>query len=258
MQEFYKYQGTGNDFIMVDNRDEVKSYSQTQIENLCDRRFGIGADGFILIEKTENFDFKMVYFNSDGRESTMCGNGGRCAVKFAKDLGIFEKETHFLAIDGPHTAEVDASGIVHLGMIDVLDIENTADGIFLNTGSPHLIIFTEDVSKINVKEKGAEIRYSDFWKARGGVNVNFLSKKANDSISVRTYERGVEDETYSCGTGVTAAAIAAYTTTQVEAKNIAIETLGGHLNVKFENNVSNVFSNIQLIGPALFVFKGAF
>ncbi len=258
MQEFFKYQGTGNDFIMVDNRMDQISYEQTQIEKLCDRRFGIGADGFILIQNEVDFDFKMVYYNSDGRESTMCGNGGRCAVKFAKDLGIFENNTDFLAIDGPHTAEVDEAGIVHLGMIDVTNIENTPDGIFINTGSPHLIIFTEDLKKINVKEKGAELRYSDFWKARGGVNVNFVSKKSDEGIAVRTYERGVEDETYSCGTGVTAAALAVFVSKKVEANIVPIETLGGHLKVTFENISLNNFTKIQLIGPAIFVFKGVF
>jgi diaminopimelate epimerase len=258
MQEFYKYQGTGNDFIMVDNRVEMKTYAQPEIEKLCDRRFGIGADGFILIENQNGFDFKMVYYNSDGRESTMCGNGGRCAVKFAKDLGIFETETDFLAIDGPHKSSIDIAENVHLGMIPVTEIETTSDGIYLNTGSPHLIIFTENLSQLNIKEAGSKLRYSDFWNARGGVNVNFVQKNSDDSISVRTYERGVEDETYSCGTGVTAAAIAGYFTEKIPTDHIKIKTLGGNLEVTFKSNTNKTFDSIMLCGPAKFVFKGYF
>jgi diaminopimelate epimerase len=258
MQEFFKYQGTGNDFIMVDNRMSQKTYAQAQIEKLCDRRFGIGADGFILIENLEGFDFKMVYYNSDGRESSMCGNGGRCAVKFAKDLGIFDTETTFLAIDGSHKANITTDGSVSLGMIPVTEIETKPDGIFLDTGSPHMIIFTDDVTKINIKQEGAKVRYSDFWKARGGVNVNFVQKISNDSISVRTYERGVEDETYSCGTGVTAAAIAGHFSNKISSELIKITTLGGSLNVSFRLVSNQSYSDIELIGPALFVFKGVF
>jgi diaminopimelate epimerase len=258
MQDFFKYQGTGNDFVMVDNRTKQQTYGQVQIEKICDRRFGIGADGFILIENHPDFDFKMVYYNSDGRESTMCGNGGRCAVKFAKDLGIFENQTNFIAIDGPHTATVASDGTVHLGMIPVSEIETTTDGLFLNTGSPHLIIFTNNVISINVKEEGAKLRYSDFWKARGGVNVNFVQVISDNSISVRTYERGVEDETYSCGTGVTAAAIASYFSQKINSMHIDIKTLGGNLQVGFESINKLTFKNIDLCGPALFVFKGVF
>jgi diaminopimelate epimerase len=258
MQDFFKYQGTGNDFVMIDNRAQQKTYGQDIIEKLCDRRFGIGADGFILLENIPGYDFKMVYFNADGRESSMCGNGGRCTVKFAKDLGIFENHTSFMAIDGEHSATVSKDGIVNLGMIAVSEIESLPKGYFLNTGSPHLIIFDENTREIDVKKEGSVIRYSDYWKDRGGVNVNFVSKNGQNQIFVRTYERGVEDETFSCGTGVTAAALATHFINKASNKKIDIQTLGGNLSVEFETEDSGIYKNIGLIGPAQLVFKGQF
>jgi diaminopimelate epimerase len=252
MTKFFKYQGTGNDFVMIDNRLGGFDDSIKNVEFLCHRRFGIGADGLILIENAEGFDFKMRYFNADGKEGSMCGNGGRCAVKFALDLCIFEKTCSFIAVDGPHHATVE-NDEVSLGMIDVEGIFDETNGYFLNTGSPHLVIFEEDLDNLDVKTKGAAIRYSDYWLSKGGVNVNFVQIIDNENIKVRTYERGVEDETFSCGTGVTAAAIAASIKKGL-CQKIKIQTLGGKLKVSFE--IGQKFSEILLKGPALFVFEG--
>jgi diaminopimelate epimerase len=242
MTSFFKYQGTGNDFVMIDNRQMQFDDSIEHIEKLCHRRFGIGSDGLILIENAEGYDFRMRYFNADGREGSMCGNGGRCAVKFASDLGIFQGKTSFIAVDGPHVVEIIGDEVA-LGMIDVLEINEEENGFFLNTGSPHLVIFHENLELLDVKSVGSSIRYSDYWVNRGGVNVNFVEIIDNENIKVRTYERGVEDETYSCGTGVTASVLAA-----------SIKTLGGILKVKFSE--TEVFTDIHLIGPALRVFEG--
>ncbi|OYU65723.1 MAG: diaminopimelate epimerase [Cytophagaceae bacterium BCCC1] len=252
MTQFFKYQGTGNDFVMIDNREGGFDDSIKNVEFLCHRRFGIGADGLILIEKADGFDFRMRYFNADGKEGSMCGNGGRCAVKFASDLGIYETTTSFIAVDGPHHAMVE-NDEVSLGMIDVEEIIDETNGYFLNTGSPHLVIFQENLDNLDVKTQGAAIRYSDYWLSRGGVNVNFVQIIDNENLKVRTYERGVEDETFSCGTGVTAAAIASSVKKGLSQK-IKIQTLGGKLEVSFEGEQK--FSQILLKGPALFVFKG--
>ncbi len=252
MTKFFKYQGTGNDFVMIDNREGGFDDSIKNVEFLCHRRFGIGADGLILIENAEGFDFRMRYFNADGNEGSMCGNGGRCAVKFASDLGVFEKATSFRAVDGPHHATVNHQE-VSLGMIDVEEIFDETNGFFLNTGSPHLVIFQENLDSLDVKNQGSAIRYSDYWLSKGGVNVNFVQIIDNENIKVRTYERGVEDETFSCGTGVTAAAIASSVKKGLSQK-IKIQTLGGKLEVSFE--VEQKFSQILLKGPALFVFEG--
>lgn len=252
MTKFFKYQGTGNDFVMIDNRLGGFDDSIKNVQFLCHRRFGIGADGLILIENAEGFDFKMRYFNADGKEGSMCGNGGRCAVKFALDLCVFEKTCSFIAVDGPHHATVE-NDEVSLGMIDVEGIFDETNGYFLNTGSPHLVIFEEDLDNLDVKTKGAAIRYSDYWLSKGGANVNFVQIIDNENIKVRTYERGVEDETFSCGTGVTAAAIAASIKKGL-CQKIKIQTLGGKLKVSFE--IGQKFSEILLKGPALFVFEG--
>jgi diaminopimelate epimerase len=254
MLSFSKYQGTGNDFIMIDNRDKLFEKSKEEIAFLCDRRFGIGADGLILIESQSDFDFKMKYFNADGNEGSMCGNGGRCAVKFASDLGIFSKKTTFVAIDGVHFASIEKNE-VSLGMIDTNEIQEVKDGFFLNTGSPHLVIIVEDVNIVDVKNYGSSIRYSDFWMEKGGVNVNFVQKNGEDSIFVRTYERGVEDETFSCGTGVTASALIASQILAIKSPCI-VQTLGGKLGVSFSIENNNKFKEIILKGPAKFVFSG--
>lgn len=253
--EFYKYQGTGNDFIMLDNRKGHLFLETEQILHLCSRRFGIGADGLILLEVEPGVDFKMVYFNSDGQPSSMCGNGGRCIVAFAKKLGLIEHKTKFLAIDGIHEAELDDTGIVALKMADVKQVEQGEDFYFLNTGSPHYVKSVFDIKNFNVSEEGRRIRNNERFKEEG-TNVNFIEKK-DEGLFVRTYERGVEDETYSCGTGVTAAAlVACMQGLSTNKNNCVIHTLGGELNVSFERVLEQNFYNIWLKGPAEFVFKG--
>ena len=250
---FYKYQGTGNDFIMIDNRDFSFPKSNSLINKLCDRRFGIGADGLILLEPSEKNDFTMVYFNADGNEASMCGNGGRCIVAFAKQLTIIDKETTFEAVDGLHYASIK-NDIVSLQMIDIDTIESFKDHIFLNTGSPHHISFNDDVENIDVKELGSKIRYgAPYFKE--GTNVNFAEQISDNSFKVRTYERGVEDETLACGTGVTAVAIAANKSNRTKASTINIEVLGGQLEVSFHRE-GDVYRNVFLKGPAQFVFEG--
>ena len=254
---FYKYQGTGNDFIMVDNRTSVLSKNDTNlIRFLCDRRFGIGADGLILLENSEDprDDFKMVYFNSDGNESSMCGNGGRCLVAFAKFLGIVKDQAAFTAIDGFHEAVI-TNELVGLKMTDVDGIAEHADALFLNTGSPHHVIFTDGVENLDVKKEGAAIRYSEAYASKGGTNVNFAALIEDDTFKVRTYERGVEDETFSCGTGVTAVALAAHASGKTSASNVQLSTPGGELSVKF-TPVGSSYKDIWLTGPARLVFKG--
>lgn len=255
---FYKYQGTGNDFIMVDNRNLALPRNNTKLyQQLCDRRFGIGADGFIMVQNKEGYDFEMVYFNSDGNESSMCGNGGRCITMFAQQLGIIENKAHFLAIDGPHDALIDEKGWVSLKMIDVDHVEQIEDDFYLNTGSPHYIRFVnEDINLLSLVDTARKIRYNDRFRAEG-TNVNFV-QKGNNVLNVRTYERGVEDETLSCGTGVTAVALAAYAS-QHEGTDIQqpISTPGGKLQIKFDKTAPNQYKNIWLQGPAQFVFKGS-
>lgn len=248
---FYKYQGTGNDFVMIDNRSAIfDANDSVLVAKICHRRFGIGGDGFILLENEKGYDFKMVYFNADGKQGSMCGNGGRCIVQFAHDLGVIENKTKFIAVDGPHDAFIE-NGLVHLKMIDVNQIENNGDSFFMNTGSPHYVKSVTNIDQYPVFEEGKKIRYSDHFKP-GGTNVNFTEFKDN-VLHVRTYERGVEDETYSCGTGVTASAIAA---SFIGIKSpIKIQTLGGELGVSFAKT-GTAFHEIYLIGPALKVFKG--
>lgn len=252
---FFKYQGTGNDFVMIDNRTEFFPKNDTKlIEFLCDRKFGVGADGLILLENHDRYDFKMVYYNSDGNESSMCGNGGRSLVAFAKQLDIIKSTAEFEAIDGYHFATIDENGIVSLQMIDVDTIKIDANYTFLNTGSPHHIQCVDNIQNVNVKEDGAKIRYSDLY-GDAGSNVNFVSQVNNDTFSVRTYERGVEDETLSCGTGVTAVALAMYANHKTESNKVNLNVEGGKLAVSFKEN-NGKFSEIFLIGPAQFVFKG--
>lgn len=253
-QQFYKYQGTGNDFVFLDNRQHAFSKNNTKlIAQLCDRRFGIGADGLILLENDDTTDFKMVYFNADGNESSMCGNGGRCIVAFAKFLKIITEKTTFLAIDGVHEAIITSGGIA-LKMQDVSNIENTPNYTFLNTGSPHHVTFVEDIRSINVKKEGAKIRYGTPYN-EAGTNVNFVTQINEDTFTVRTYERGVEDETLSCGTGVTAVALAMHNRHKTKATDITLKTEGGPLQVSFTKE-NDGYSNIWLKGPAQQVFKG--
>ncbi len=251
---FYKYQGTGNDFIIVDNRlQQIDKNNTRRIKELCDRRFGIGADGFILLENDEISDFKMVYYNADGNESSMCGNGGRCITAFAKYLSLIESETSFNAIDGLHKAEI-SNDIVHLQMQDVNSIEIFDHYTFLDTGSPHHVEMISDIQDFNVKQKGSTIRYGALY-GKEGSNVNFVEQISDAKFAVRTYERGVEDETLSCGTGVTAVALAMHKNLNTSKNEISLKTQGGDLKVKFEANGSG-YKNIWLIGSAEQVFKG--
>jgi diaminopimelate epimerase len=253
--EFYKYQGTGNDFVMIDNRSNTFPKENTQlVAHLCDRRFGIGADGLILLDTDATTDFRMVYYNSDGNLSSMCGNGGRCLVAFAKKLNVIQNETTFMATDGLHHATVGADGIVSLQMIDVAEIKNTQDYSFLNTGSPHHVQIVEDLQHFNVKENGAAIRYGNLY-GQAGSNINFVKKIDETTFSLRTYERGVEDETLACGTGATAVAIAMNATGQTNSNEINLNVEGGKLAVSFDK-VNEKYTNVFLKGPAEFVFKG--
>lgn len=239
---------------MIDNRNNTFPKNDVKlIQKLSDRRFGIGADGLILLESSTESDFTMVYFNADGNESTMCGNGGRCIVAFAKKLNIIEEETTFNAIDGLHFASIK-NDIINLQMTDIDTVEEFENYSFLNTGSPHHINFCDNVKNINVKELGTEIRYGSPY-FQEGTNVNFAEQISDNSFIVRTYERGVEDETLACGTGVTAVAIAANKLNKTKANTINIEVLGGHLEVSFKRE-GNSFTNVFLKGPAQFVFEG--
>lgn len=251
--QFYKYQGTGNDFVIADNRNGSIQLNQEQVAFLCDRRFGIGADGLMLLELEDGYDFKMVYYNSDGNESTMCGNGGRCITAFAKLLGVVEQETTFIAIDGPHHATIDADNYVQLAMQDVKHIDFREGYTILNTGSPHYVTWVDDVNNTDIFKLGRAARNQDEFQPNG-INVNFV-QKIEDKISVRTYERGVEDETLSCGTGVTACAIA---TVQQNTGSFStdIQTPGGQLNVSFSKPDANSAKNIILSGPATLVYSG--
>ncbi len=253
--EFYKYQGTGNDFVMIDNRSGFFPKENVQlIAHLCDRRFGIGGDGLILLENDSANDFKMVYYNSDGNQSSMCGNGGRCLVAFAKRLRVIDNSCTFIATDGLHHATITENGQVSLQMIDVSNVDITTEYTFLNTGSPHHVQLVEDLENYNIKENGASIRYGELY-GKEGSNINFVNQINADTFSLRTYERGVEDETLSCGTGATAAAIAMNATGKTTATIIQLNVEGGKLQVSFDRNEGR-FTNVFLKGPAEFVFKG--
>jgi diaminopimelate epimerase len=250
---FYKYQGTGNDFIILDNRNNEISLSKLEIHHLCDRRFGIGADGLMLLNHLEGYDFEMKYYNADGSESSMCGNGGRCLTRFAFDRGIHKNNYRFLAVDGPHEAYFGKKEWIHLKMKDVDQMHVSQHASILNTGSPHYVKEVTNLLELNVYEEGKSIRYSKEFAAEG-ININFVQVYHN-KISVRTYERGVEEETYSCGTGVTAAALV-FAHNENGFNRVEIETKGGHLAVEFEKKGDTHFKNIWLCGPATFVFEG--
>jgi diaminopimelate epimerase len=253
--EFYKYHATGNDFILLDNREgKYSSITQKQIAHMCHRRFGIGADGLMLLQKHNDANFEMVYYNSDGRTSSMCGNGGRCITAFARDLGIINDKAAFVAIDGLHHSSIDDND-VDLHMQNVEGITQDGEAFVLNTGSPHYIQFVEDASKIDVRKDGAAIRYNSTYAAQG-INVNFVQVRADKTIVVATYERGVEDETYSCGTGVVASALVQIKN-KIGANFIRVSTKGGTLMVKCMNQGNNKFTDILLCGPAQFVFTGS-
>jgi diaminopimelate epimerase len=254
--KFYKYQGTGNDFIILDNRKKEYSFlSTSQIHKLCTRRYGIGADGLMLLNERNGFDFEMKYYNADGNESSMCGNGGRCLVKFAYHMGIHRSTYKFIATDGEHEGEIDTNETVSLKMKDVSGVKKFKGDYLIDTGSPHYIKMVNDVMNMDVYRKGHEIRYSkDFEKE--GINVNFVEQLSEeDKIIVRTYERGVEDETYSCGTGVTAAALICYHN-ENGFNEVEVKTLGGSLSVEFDRLDEGQYKNIWLSGPAEKVYEG--
>jgi len=252
--QFNKYQGTGNDFIIFDVRiSKFPSLSSEKISGLCNRRFGIGADGLILIRKHSKLDFSMIYYNSDGHEGSMCGNGGRCAVAFAKKTGIIKDHALFEAYDGIHEGWINGD-VIRLTMQPVTGIKKLRDHYELNTGSPHYIKFVGDALKIDVRIEGREIRYAKSF-GENGINVNFVSPYKK-GIFVRTYERGVEDETLSCGTGMVASAICAAIDSKSDKKSYNIYTRGGTLRIYFTRTGKDQFDNIILEGPAGFVFEG--
>jgi diaminopimelate epimerase len=253
---FYKYQATGNDFVLIDNRQNQYSLSIEQIKQICDRKFGVGADGVMLIEKDPTLDFNLVYHNSDGSQS-LCGNGSRAAVQFASFLGMINGVAAFNAYDGKHDAALSPSGIIRLRMNDVLEAETIGNDFSINTGSPHYIKFVEQVQSFPVFDEGRMLRYNKTYKEKG-INVNFVELLGDNTIFVRTYERGVENETLSCGTGVTAAALAA--SLKGYSSPVKIKTLGGELAVEFKVGHSAgdnpTFTEIFLVGPAKMVFQG--
>ncbi len=251
--EFYKYQGTGNDFIIIDNRNKKIGLTEQQVNFLCDRKFGIGADGLMLLQEKKGYDFEMIYYNADGKLGSMCGNGSRCLTQFAFDSGIKKNHYSFIASDGDHEAAFDTNNWVRVKMIDVNEIDEYNDGLIIDTGSPHYIKFVESIDNVDVYQEGKKVRYSDYFKIKG-TNVNFVEKINSTSIKVRTYERGVENETLSCGTGVTASALVNFY--EDGFNKINVETLGGKLAVEFEKVGENLFKNVWLCGPAAFVFKG--
>ena len=251
---FYKYQGTGNDFVMIDDREKTFPVSKEFIASLCHRRFGIGADGLILLQNEPGYDFRMVYFNADGGEGSMCGNGGRCVVRFAHDLGVFSEKATFIAVDGLHEATV-SEDIIRLKMSSVRDVQQLDGHDFMNTGSPHYVTYVDHIEEVDVVNIGSGIRYGTVYGPKGGVNVNFVEVKEQNQLSVRTYERGVEDETFSCGTGVTACALSAHLREGWESP-IHVKTIGGMLEVDFKETQPGGFDDVYLIGPAVRVFEG--
>jgi len=255
---FTKYQGTGNDFVIIDQRNHqyIKHQDISTISQICDRKFGVGADGLILLENHPEHDYEMIYFNADGRTSSMCGNGGRCITAFAGQVGAAKGQNTFMAIDGLHISKLLEDGSVSLKMNDVLEVRSGEDFYILDTGSPHYIIFVEDIDDIDIKSQGEAIRYSEEFRVEG-INVNFVEIQDNE-IRVATYERGVEDETLSCGTGVTAAAMAyiLHCGAGNGQHEVSIMTKGGALRVQFVMNEDQSFQDVWLIGKATKVFEG--
>jgi len=250
---FYKYQGTGNDFVVIDNRNGFfPKDNHSMIAEICNRKYGIGADGLLLLENNSKVDFTMAYYNADGKLGSMCGNGGRCIVHFANFLNIINENIVFEAIDGLHEASIH-NAIISLKMNDVAAINVNSNSVFLNTGSPHHIEMVEDLKNYNVVENGSLIRNKTYGKE--GSNINFVEKIGTNLFAVRTYERGVEAETLSCGTGVTAVAIALFETNRINTNSVELHTEGGNLLVHF-NKFNDVYYDVYLEGPAKQVFKG--
>ncbi len=252
--EFFKYQGAGNDFVIFDNRDGLFPKDNVAlIRKICDRRFGVGGDGLMLLEDVEGFDFKMIYYNADGHPGSMCGNGGRCLVSFAHSLGLFDSQTLFQANGNRYTAHM-SNDKVSLNMLDVNRLETSDGHVFLDTGSPHHVQFEENLKKLDVFSMGRKIRFGDPYSEEG-TNVNFVEQVNDNTFKVRTYERGVEDETLSCGTGVTAVALASHFLGKTTSERVRIQTEGGNLEVSFKAS-DGKFTDIVLTGPATFVYKG--
>lgn len=255
--QFHKYHGTGNDFILIDNTSGSFAPDQKTIAGLCDRHFGIGADGLILLNKASGYNFGMTYFNSDGRESTMCGNGGRCLMAFADFLSLTDGKSRFLAIDGPHDGEILGKEgdryQVRIRMADVVSFRDWNGMTVIDTGSPHLVCRVNDAMHLNILETARPLRYHQEF-APSGINVNFV-EDLDDHLYVRSYERGVEDETLSCGTGVTAAALAHALGKESITGRVTIHTRGGILHVSFKKTPGG-FEDIWLEGPSQRVFEG--
>ncbi|MBL6646950.1 MAG: diaminopimelate epimerase [Flavobacteriaceae bacterium] len=239
---------------MIDDRN--RQFPRTDHElvaQLCNRRFGVGADGLILLSKHPTEDFEMIYFNADGYLGSFCGNGGRCIVAFAKQLGIIQEQTQFMAADGLHRAKISNDQVsLHMNEVDHWKIED--DSIFMDTGSPHHVIFKDDISSVDVAKDGSEIAHNEPYGAEG-TNVNFVNIRSAHQIDVRTFERGVEAETLSCGTGVTASAIATFLANKTTQTQLKVHTLGGVLEVDF-NHQESQFTDVILRGPAQKVFFG--
>lgn len=254
---FSKYHGTGNDFVMVDGRQlDSTLLGQSQIQQLCHRRFGIGADGLIVLELSKDHDFAMRYFNSDGKEGSMCGNGGRCIAAFARQLGITGNEMSFEGIDGIHFASLLPDSNIRLKLKNVRGIQTLDDGYLLDTGSPHFVKFVKGLDQIRMDVEGREIRQQSRF-GKDGVNVNFVeADMTGDSFFVRTFERGVEAETWSCGTGVTAAAISFYHHHKSDKVSYPVRTKGGELQVDFQVGPDLCFTDVYLSGPASHVYDG--
>lgn len=249
---FHKYQATGNDFVIIDNRETKLSFSREQVAAICNPKFGVGADGLMLIENHPSLNFHLEYFNSDGSQS-LCGNGCRAAVHFASQLGLVNGSARFTAFDGPHSAEILPDRNIRLKMADVTECRMIGEDYFINTGSPHYIKFVSKISEYPVYEEGKKVRFHQQFNP-DGTNVNFVELLGKDTIYVRTYERGVENETLSCGTGITAAALAS--SFKGYKSPISIKTLGGSLSVEFKSSQAGTFQEIYLTGPAKMVFKG--
>lgn len=253
--DFEKYQGTGNDFIMLNNMDGRYDWVTAEhVVRFCDRRFGIGGDGLIRINSVDQYDFELDYFNADGTKS-FCGNGARCGLAFAHKLGICKEESSFLGCDGPHLGSVEGN-LYSIKMKDVSSVQKIGQDFVLDTGSPHYVQLTDDLEKTNVVEKGRAIRYSPEFKAFG-INVNFITKGKSNNITIRTYERGVEDETLSCGTGATACAIVyAEVNNLIGDVRVNVEVMGGELAISFTRIGDSNYTNVYLVGPAKMVFNG--
>ncbi|MFA5540681.1 MAG: diaminopimelate epimerase [Bacteroidales bacterium] len=259
MLEFFKYHGAGNDFILIDNREDNIHLSKEEVIFLCDRNFGIGGDGLMLLEKVKGYDFAMKYYNPDGTKEMMCGNGGRCIIAFAHLLGIIKDKTEFLAPDGVHKGEIISCEKdkywIKLSLKDINQIKVYKDGYFVDTGATHFVQFLDDISSIDIISKGREIRYDSRFDFVKGVNANFVEINKDNSLNIRTYERGVEAETLACGTGITASALSFVYKNNLTSNSIEVKAKGGLLRVSFEKTTQG-FKNIYLEGEAQMVFRG--